>query len=152
MIAVSPTRVLLAVSAAGGLALLLLAVAVLPALPFAARAVILAFGLGALLLALALWRARRGALVLDLRGIADETGARIATWPEIARAHQSPFGLRPSGGIGLQLRSAAVPGWRPGLWWRWGRRAGLGGMLGRAGARELAAAILWQMDQHRQPG
>jgi hypothetical protein len=100
-----------------------------------------ALGVGALLGARAVWRAMRGALVLTTAGLTDADGAMVCPIEQIARVDSGLLSFRPSGGFLLHLASPAPPGWVPGLWWRRGRRLGVGGAVHRAQAKAMAEAI-----------
>ncbi|MBL4559156.1 MAG: hypothetical protein JKP98_25190 [Rhodobacteraceae bacterium] len=64
---------------------------------------------------------------------------------EIERVDRGALAFKPSGGFVLHLAAPGTAGWAPGLWWRVGRRLGVGGatnpMEGRAMADIIAVRI-----------
>lgn len=123
------------------LALLLLALALNGALSLGARAVLLALGAAAGALARRLWQASAAVIVLDGDTLRDDAGHEIARIDQIARVERGAFAFKPSGGFVLHLRETAPRHWAPGLWWRRGRRVGIGGVTAAAPARAMAEAI-----------
>lgn len=127
------------VAALGGL-LLWLAVVAPPASPLW-----LAFllGLGALALwaAVRIWHATGNAVEMTEAGLRDSDGTVIADFDEIAAIDRGIFAFKPSNGFLLKLAAPAPRTWRPGLWWRTGRRVGVGGLTPRGPARAMADAI-----------
>ena len=102
-------------------------------------------GLGALSLAVAVARAGRAGLVLTHEALVDTTGRVVCRIADIQAVERGVVALRPSNGFALRLRSPARAGWHPGLWWRVGRRVGIGGLTptgqGRAAADLLGALV-----------
>lgn len=87
-------------------------------------------GGAALWMADAMRRATASKVELTARGLRDADGTLIAAIEEIESMDRGFFAFKPSNGFLLKLRSGAGQGrvWRPGLWWRTGRRIGIGGM------------------------
>ena len=143
---VSAARRVFAVGALGvlGALLLLLAAAAPPREP-ALLAVLLAAGIGAALLAMRLHAATARGLVLSggtLRE-AGPDGRLLARMEDVEAVDRGAFAFKPSSGFLLTLRRGSPGGgvWAPGLWWRVGRRIGVGGVMRGAEARTLAEAI-----------
>lgn len=98
--------------------------------------------LGALLLARALWGASGGAVVLRASGRLETGAGRSLALPEdIAAVETGTFAFRPSNGFLVRLRTPGAPGMAPGLWWRLGRRLGIGGLADAAEIKAMAAAL-----------
>ncbi|NCO86151.1 MAG: hypothetical protein GW886_05945 [Rhodobacterales bacterium] len=99
--------------------------------------------LGGLVLALAEAMRRASALTLRLTdaGLADSAGRVIARWEDIARIEQGTFAAKPANGFVIVLNEHAARGWAPGMWWRMGRRIGVGGITARRHARAMAEAM-----------
>jgi hypothetical protein len=105
--------------------------------------------------AAALWLAHRArvatrtGLVLTRAGLAEETGRMLAPIDAIERVDRGALAFKPSGGFVVHLDAPGPAGWAPGLWWRIGRRLGVGGtthpMEGRAMA-DLLTALLARRD------
>ena len=90
---------------------------------------VIGLGAGGLVLAEILRRSSRVGISLTVEGLFDSRGVRIAGWDEIAGIERGSFALKPSNGFGLRLREPAPRAWVPGVWWRIGRRVGIGGVL-----------------------
>lgn len=122
----------------GGLALMLLWLgATLPQpgpwqLVFLAAGIL--FGAGAL----ALWRATAVDLVLTETGLFDTDGRALARMDQIRGVDRGFFAIRPSNGFVLSLREAPGRAWAPGLYWRLGRRIGVGGVTRAAEGKAMA--------------
>ena len=105
------------------------------------RLFLLGLGLGALGLALRGWQRGGGAVVLDRDGLRDEAGEPIAPLGRIARVDRGTFAFKPSNGFVVHLTEGLGRAWSPGLWWRVGRRVGVGGVTGGAEGRAMADAL-----------
>lgn len=120
------------------------------------RLVLLLAGLGAGWFSSRLWRSSATGLILDARGLreAGEGGRWIAPIEALERVERGPFAFKPSNGFLLKTRGAGPRVWRPGVWWRVGRRVGVGGVLdagqARAAAEVLEAALAQQASQQRR--
>ena len=81
---------------------------------------------------------------LDLR---DSSGDILAKWSEIEKVDRGTFAIKPSNGFALILQSPAGRRWVPGLWWRIGRRVGVGGMLPARETRFMAEYLALELGQ-----
>lgn len=78
-------------------------------------------------------------------------GRRIAALDGVVEVQRS-FGLfKPMNGFVLHLAAPARAAMVPGVWWRFGRRVAVGGMLPRGGARQIALRMEAQV-KARAPG
>lgn len=111
-------------------------------------------GLGALIAWLAekMRRATLQGLHLTPDGLFDDQGALIAGFDQIARVDRGVFAFKPSNGFLLTLHDRAPGRWMPGLWWRRGRRIGVGGVTPSAPAKAMAEAIALRIasDAHKK--
>jgi hypothetical protein len=105
------------------------------------RLFLIGSGAATLWLAVRLWQAT--GIVLELTGVElREAGGRsIARIDEIEAVNRGVFALKPSNGFTLVLRRAPGAVWAPGLWWRLGRRVGVGGVTGRFDGRRMADTL-----------
>lgn len=104
------------------------------------------------LAAYTLWNRGRGALVLTTEGLIDETGAVIARMEEIASVDRGAFAFKPSNGFGLKLTVSRRFEWRPGLWWSYGTRIGVGGLTGAAAGKFLADRLALELAERDGTG
>lgn len=95
-------------------------------------------GAAAFLVGWRLWRATSVSLHLTEQGLRDSDGRWICRTDEIAGVERGMFAFKPSNGFLLRLKRPAPRGWAPGLWWRFGRRVGVGGATPAAPARVMA--------------
>lgn len=87
------------------------------------------------------WKATDTSVQLTDRGLYDASGRPIAEMSEIASVSRGAFAFKPSHGFRLELSRKAPFGWVPGLWWRFGRHVGVGGVSGSAQTRLMAETI-----------
>ena len=123
-----------------GSLLILLAILRPPAAP-AAQGFLIVLGAVALLLCARLHAATARGLRLTEAGIFDTDGRVIALCGNIVRVERGVFAFKPSNGFALHLKERQPRAWEPGLWWRWGRRVGVGGVISGAEGRQMADLI-----------
>ena len=106
---------------------------------------LLVVGGAALFCAEAMRRATASVVELTPVELRDADGTRIALVADIENIDRGFFAFKPSNGFLLKTRESGSRLWRPGLWWRLGRRVGVGGMTpgsqGKFMAEVLAAMI-----------
>jgi len=133
-----------------GFVLIYIAVAEHPALHW--RIFLLLLGVGVLWLTDRMRRATATQIELTLTGLRDSDGTLIALIEEIEVMDRGFFAFKPSNGFLLRTRSGAPNVWRPGLWWRVGRRIGVGGMTAAHQTKqmsEIIAIIMAKRDMER---
>jgi hypothetical protein len=95
--------------------------------------------------AMSMWRVTGGRIVLTPAGLINDDGQVLAPLDQIVRIERGAFAFKPSNGFTVLLSVPASLAWAPGLWWRAGRRLGVGGVTsghqGRAMADKLAMLI-----------
>ncbi|WP_338548788.1 hypothetical protein [Roseovarius phycicola] len=96
---------------------------------------------------LALWMAdamrRATALAVELtrEGLRTSDGEMIARLEDIDSLDRGIFAFKPSNGFLIKLKQKAPARWRPGLWWRMGKRVGIGGVTPGAQSRAMADIV-----------
>ena len=108
------------------------------------RVLMFALGAGALWLAMRCWRATSRGVVLHNDGTlceSGEGGRLLAHVSDVTSVARGPLATKPSQGLTLVLRVADRAGWAPGLWWRLGKRLGLGGVTRAHEGKAMAEAI-----------
>lgn len=115
-------------------------------------AFLLAAATGAVWLGLRLWRLSGRGLVLTTAGLreAGPDGRWLAPIEAVAGIEHGALAVKPSGGFVLRLHERAPGVWMPGVWWRIGRRVGVGGVL-RAGQARAAADLIAVILRGRTP-
>jgi hypothetical protein len=105
------------------------------------RLFLLGTGVLGLVLAERMRRATALHLTLTREALTDSAGRMIARVEEIRGVERGVFAFKPSSGFLLTLDSPAGRAWAPGLWWRIGRRVGVGGVTGSAEGKYMAEVI-----------
>jgi hypothetical protein len=113
------------------------------------RLVLLATGALALWLAERMRRATRGRLELSREALCDESGRVVARVDQIRAVDRGAFAFKPSGGFLLKLSAAPGAAWQPGLWWRIGRRVGVGGVTSGNEAKYMAEVIAAMIEERK---
>lgn len=100
-------------------------------------------GLGALSLWLTsrMWRTTQLALELTAHELRLSDGTCLTRVEDIAGIDRGAFAFKPSQGFTLKLAAKAQVGWHPGMWWRIGRRLGVGGVTSGSQAKIMADVI-----------
>ena len=106
----------------------------------------LAFGVGALWLAERLRRATRLVIELTETDIRDSSGMILATMDELKGVDRGVFAFKPSNGFTLVMNTKRPRGWAPGLWWRLGRRVGVGGVTSAGQSKFMAEQIAFRLN------
>lgn len=137
-LSVSPGRRLFGLAVLGGLGVLLLRMALAGAGGSWLDAVVLLMGLAALFAAWIMYRATRLSVVLRRDGLFNSAGLCLAAIEDIRTVDRGTFAFKPSNGFLLRTRSGGSRLWQPGLYWRFGRRIGVGGITRAAEAKQMA--------------
>lgn len=109
-------------------------------------------GFGGLMIfgAHAMWRASAHDLILTREALMSGDGRVVAKVADIRSADRSLFAFKPSNGFLLRLNVAEGRAWAPGIWWRVGRRVGVGGVTTASEAKfmaEVLTALIAERDQ-----
>ena len=99
------------------------------------------FGTGALWLAEKMRRATLSVIELTDTEIRDSNGNVLARMDDIIGVDRGAFAFKPSNGFTLKLKTKKPRAWAPGLWWRFGRRVGVGGVTSAGQAKFMAEQI-----------
>lgn len=88
-------------------------------------------------------------LVLTRDALMTASGRRLAAIDNVETVERGVFAFKPSNGFLIRLKASDGSGWSPGLWWKTGRRIGVGGTLSGGQSRSLAdlmAVLLVERD------
>lgn len=86
-------------------------------------------------------------LILTADCLCDSSGVVLAPLDDILQLHRGALALKPSSGFTLLLRNPQTAQLVPGLWWRFGRMVGVGGLLDRSATRAMAEALAARLAQ-----
>ncbi|WP_439149792.1 hypothetical protein [Sulfitobacter sp.] len=127
----------------GFLGLFLVYMAFTSAPGFGWQVVLLVLGAGAIWMADRMRRATSNAIELTATILRDSDGTVIARIEDIEHIDRGVFAFKPSNGFLLRTKAGTggTREWRPGLWWRMGRRIGIGGMTPGRQTKYMAEAI-----------
>ncbi len=129
-----------AVLGALGVMLIYLAFAAPPAgLGF--QAMLIGFGAVSLWVSLRMWAATQHVIELTSEELRLEDGTSLVKTEEIVSIDRGMFAFKPSHGFTLKLTAKQPSRWHPGMWWRLGRRLGVGGVTPGAQTKIMADVI-----------
>ncbi|WP_372572425.1 hypothetical protein [Ruegeria jejuensis] len=92
-------------------------------------------------LALRLYRATEHRIELTATQLRSSAGVVIAEIAEIEALDRGAFAFKPSNGFLMRMKNPGGRTWQPGLWWRLGRRIGIGGVTPGSQGKFMAEAI-----------
>lgn len=104
-------------------------------------------GAGSLWMADHMRKATSGEIQLTETELRDADGTVIARIEDIDGMDRGFFAFKPSNGFLLKTKSPGSRIWRPGLWWRMGRRIGIGGMTPGRETKFMSEIIAVKMAQ-----
>ena len=145
----SPLRRALGVAmlVAIGVIVVYVAMATPPALGW--QLFLMVVGAGALWLSYRVWNATADSIELTRTSLRTGSGQMIAEVAEIEAVDRGVFAFKPSNGFLIRTRGRTGNAWAPGLWWRLGRRVGVGGMTA-AGQTKFMSEMLSALLAERQ--
>ncbi len=107
-------------------------------------------GAGSLWLARGLWIATLDRLELTREVLRTSAGDVVAVVDEIEALDRGIFAFKPSNGFLIRTKNPNARSWAPGLWWRNGKRIGVGGVTAASQTKfmsEVLAAIMAERDE-----
>lgn len=138
----TPARYWFGITAIGALGLFLIWIGAAAAtLSITGRLVIFASGGLLIWLALKIYQTGRHGIVLTEAGLSDTAGNAICPIDAIHNVDRSFFAFKPSHGFLIRLNTSLPFAWHPGLWWRFGKRVGVGGITPAATGKAMSDAL-----------
>ena len=86
-------------------------------------------------------RVTKTGLVLTREGIFDGDGNLVCSLYNMMEVDRGLFAFKPSNGFLVRLHESEPKGWAPGLYWRLGKRLGIGGATKPSQAKAMADMI-----------
>ena len=123
------------------LAFVLIYIALFESPAFGWRVFLIAMGAGSFYMADKMRRATAVQLELTYTELRDSSGNCLAKIADIKSIDRGVFAFKPSNGFLLALTQPGPRVWQPGLWWRIGRRIGVGGMTPGSQTKPMAEII-----------
>lgn len=109
------------------------------------QCVLVALGLAAGVGGFYMAQATKNGLELTHDELRETSGRILAKVDDIARVDRGAFAMKPSNGFSVFLKHDHPRVWRLGLWWRYGTRLGVGGIInvgqGKAMAEKLTDLV-----------
>ena len=105
------------------------------------QAFLLMIGVFALIEARRLWIATEQVLELTAAGLRLRDGEVLVAMDEIEGVDRGVFAFKPSNGFLLRTKTKGARVWAPGMYWRLGRRLGVGGVTTASQAKYMAEVI-----------
>ncbi|MEM9710250.1 MAG: hypothetical protein AAF871_15855 [Pseudomonadota bacterium] len=144
-------RRILAVAAIFVLALLVAQIAVAGTFAPLARLALLAFAGALFWIGWRVWQATGNGLLLTEDGLFDDQGRLLAAMDNIRGLDRGLFDIKPSSGFTVKLNEPMGRAWAPGVWWRIGRRLGIGGAVPGRQAKAMAEILAAYLAHTRPP-
>ena len=135
---VSPARRWLALIMLVALSLVLLWIAVTQAPSTIWQLFLLGAGGLGIWLAIGMRDATKYRIELTETELRDSAGNRLALVADIVKVERGVLAFKPSNGFVIRTAKSAPRAWMPGLWWRLGRRIGIGGVTPASQTRVMA--------------
>ncbi|MEO9819635.1 MAG: hypothetical protein ABJQ34_08690 [Paracoccaceae bacterium] len=116
---------------------------------FGWQVLLLAIGAGTIYLAELMRRSTGLRIELTKTGVKDSSGRILAEVSNIQSIDKGTFAFKPSNGFLITCKTKAPRVWAPGLWWRNGRRVGIGGITAAPQTKfmaEILSAMIAERD------
>ncbi|MGR3662481.1 MAG: hypothetical protein ACU0CA_15070 [Paracoccaceae bacterium] len=110
------------------------------------RGTMLLVGIGALFLSDLVRRATVYKIVMTHDVIRDTAGRVLCRMEDIKAVERSALAFKPSNGFLIITKTPQSRTWAPGLWWRFGRRIGVGGVTSAAQAKVMANLVMLKLN------
>ncbi|MDE4274325.1 hypothetical protein PXK58_08365 [Phaeobacter gallaeciensis] len=110
---------------------------------------LLVVGCAALWLSVRMWQATAYRIELTEEVLRCTDGTEIARVADIETIDRGFFAFKPSNGFLMRRKTPGSRAWMPGLWWRMGRRIGVGGVTPGSQSKamsEILAAMIARRD------
>ena len=115
-------------------------------------AFLLVVGLAALWLAARMWHGTQFQIELTESELRCTDGNVIARVDDIQTIDRGFFAFKPSNGFLIKTKTPASRIWQPGLWWRFGRQIGVGGVTPGSQSRALSEILAAMIAMRSQGG
>lgn len=113
---------------------------------------LLVVGLGSLWLAVRMWQATQFKIELTEEELRCSDGNVIARVDDIENIDSGFFAFKPSNGFLIKTKTPASRIWQPGLWWRFGRRIGIGGVTPGSQSKAMSEILAAMIAMRNQAG
>ena len=121
---------------------------VLPGAVIGLKLILMLMGAAVLWLGIKMYDRTRGGLILTKEALSDYRGTCLIRMEDVVAMEKGVFALKPSNGF--MLRGTGAPGnlWAPGMYWRVGKRVGVGGITNARDAKSMIEIIVALTETH----
>jgi hypothetical protein len=88
-----------------------------------------------------MYRAAQDEIVLTRTAARTASGRELFRVADVRRVERGALAFKPSGGFVVWLDTRQPMGWSPGVWWRYGRMVGVGGITRSTEAKGMAEIL-----------
>jgi hypothetical protein len=113
------------------------------------QVVMLAVGVGCLMLGQRVWQATSVSIELTEDALRDSSGRVLCTMAQVDAIERGALAFKPSNGFVVRLKEPGARAWAPGLWWRFGRRLGVGGVTSVHEGKAMADQLSMRLAERR---
>lgn len=106
---------------------------------------LIVLGAAAIALSVKMHAATALQLRLTVEALTDSEGRVIARIEDVVAVERGTFAFKPSNGFMIRLSAPQSRAWYPGIWWRLGRRVGIGGVMPGSQTKIMAELIQAQI-------
>ncbi|MEO9518426.1 MAG: hypothetical protein ABJH45_08065 [Paracoccaceae bacterium] len=124
-----------------GLGLLVFYLSLSESHAFGWQVLLLAIGGGTIYMAELMRRATGLRIELTATEVRDSSGRILAEVSNVESVDRGTFAFKPSNGFLITCKTKAPRVWAPGLWWRNGRRIGIGGITAAPQTKFMAEVL-----------
>ena len=125
---------------------------VAPLASVARQIFLIALGIGALILGDKMRRATALSIIMTEDAIIDSSGTVLCRLDDIESIDRGLFAFKPAQGFLLRTKAPLGRHWSPGLWWRVGRRIGVGGATPATQGKFMAEAVAMYISERGVAG
>jgi len=143
----SPARRMVGVAMLALLGGLLVYMALLTPVTMLWRLIFLAVGCLTLWMADKMRKATAHGVVLTEDGLFSTDGQMLLAIGDMHAVVRGTFALKPSNGFSVIANARLTRGWAPGLWWRYGKRMGVGGVTAASQAKFMAEILAARLNE-----
>lgn len=105
------------------------------------QAFLLLFGAGIMYLGEKMRKATLESVILTSEGLFSSNGTQLVAIENVKSIDRGVFAFKPSNGFTVLMHERQSQAWQPGLWWRYGRRLGVGGVVQASQTKSMAEVM-----------
>ena len=134
----------------GGLGCLVIYVAFIAPPEFMWQVFLIGVGAAAIWMADRMRRSTETRIELTETELRSSDGRVIALVADIENVDRGFFAFKPSNGFVVRVKSKGPRAWCPGVWWRLGRRIGVGGVTAAGQTKAMSEILAMMLAQRNQ--